>query len=280
APAAPSAQTATALPARIEAVADMGTRIGWVPRSAEIEFDVDVDLDETPAETWLIFADQDGIAAPVVARMRASGHKVIEVQAGDTFRRRTDSTYTLPTERGREGYDQLIQDLVHRGTVPTRIAHFWLASGEERFRPGSSAFQAHVEQGFYSLMFLGQAIGAEGLTGPIHMTVVTAGAAQVRDEDLRWPEKAMIAGPARVIPHEIAGLTVSTLDIEPVMRRRGGHPDLVQPLLEELFAAPGNAIAALRGGKRLEQRLRPQPLTQDPELPHGAAWVITGGFGG
>ncbi|HPD91889.1 MAG: SDR family NAD(P)-dependent oxidoreductase [Rhodobacter sp.] len=280
APAAPSAEIVNTLPARIADVADMGTRLGWVARSADLDFDIDTDLDTVPAETWLVFADQDGIAAPVLARLRAAGHKVIEVQAGDSFRRRTETAYTLPTERGREGYDQLIQDLVHRGTVPTRIAHFWLASGEERFRAGSNAFQAHVEQGFYSLMFLGQAIGAEGLAGPIHLTVITAGAAQVRAEGLRWPEKAMIAGPARVIPHEIAGLSVSTLDIDPLTRRRGGHPDLVQPLLEELLATPGNAIAALRGGKRYEQRLRPQPLTQEPDLPRGAAWVITGGFGG
>ncbi|MCB1407014.1 MAG: SDR family NAD(P)-dependent oxidoreductase, partial [Rhodobacteraceae bacterium] len=75
-------------------------------------------------------------------------------------------------------------------------------------------------------------------------------------------------------------LTVSTLDIDPRPRRRGGHPDLTAPLLEELFAQPGNTVAALRAGKRFEQRLRPQPLLDIPDLPQGAAWVITGGFGG
>ena len=279
APAKPRADTVTAIPARIDSVEQMGTRLGWVPRSASVDLDVETELDDAPPETWLIFADQDGISAPLIARLRAAGQKVIEVQGGDSFRRRTDSVYSLPTERGREGYDQLIQDLVHRGTVPTRIAHFWLASGEERFRPGSNAFQAHVEQGFYSLMFLGQAIAAEGLDD-MHMTVITAGAAQVKDEPLRWPEKAMIAGPARVIPHEMTGMSVATLDIEPRARKRGGHPDLTQALLEELFAEPGNSVAALRGGKRFEQRLRPQPLTETPDLPQGAPWVITGGFGG
>ncbi|GAB4260102.1 MAG: type I polyketide synthase [Pararhodobacter sp.] len=280
APAHPRAETVSPLPARIEDVADMGTRLAWVPRSADVALDIETELDAAPRETWLVFADGDGIAAPVIARLRAAGQKVIEVQAGDTFRRRTDSIYSLPPERGREGYDQLIQDLVHRGMVPTRIAHFWLASGEERFRPGSNAFQAHVEQGFYALMFLGQAIAAEGLTGPIHATVVTAGAAQVRDEALLWPEKAMIAGPARVIPREVPGMTVSTLDIEPRARKRGGHPDLANLLLEELLAQPGGAVAALRGGKRFEQRLRALPLEAGPELPQGAVWVITGGFGG
>ena len=280
APAKPSAEVVSATPARIEDVADMGTRLSWVARSAAIDFDIDSELEEAAKETWLIFADQSGIAAPAIARLRAAGQKVIEVQAGDTFRRRTDSAYSLPTERGREGYDQLIQDLVHRGTVPTRIAHFWLASGEEKFRPGSNAFQAHMEQGFYSLMFLGQAIAAEGLAGPMHLTIITAGAAQVKDEALRWPEKAMVAGPARVIPHEMPGFSVSTLDLEPKPRKRGGYPELATALLEELFADPSNSVAALRGAKRFEQRLRAQPLTTTPALAAGATWVITGGFGG
>ena len=280
APAKAVAESVVALPARIADVAKMGTRLAWVARSAEVEIDADSALAALAPETWLVFADQDGIAGPVIARLRAAGQKVIEVQAGDTFRRRNDGAYTLPSERGREGYDQLIQDLVHRGTVPTRIAHFWLASGEEHFRPGSSAFQAHVEQGFYSLLFLGQAIAAEGLAGPIHAVVITAGAAQVKDEALRWPEKALIAGPARVMPHEMPGISVSTLDIEPLARKRGAGLDLAGPLLEELIAPPSNAVAALRGGKRYEQRLRPQALEAMPDLPQGGVWVITGGFGG
>ncbi len=280
APAKPATAVETALPARIEDVADMGTRLAWVARSAEVDFDVESELDQAPAESWLIFADQDGIAAPVIARLREAGQKVIEVQTGDTFRRRGENAYSLPPERGREGYDLLIQDLVHRGTVPTRIAHFWLASGEERFRPGSNAFQAHVEQGFYSLLFLGQAIADEGLAGPLHMSVITAGAQQVRDEALRWPENALIAGPARVMPHEVAGITIGTLDIDPRTRKRGSAPDQTIPILEELLAQPGNHVAALRGTKRYVQKLRPQPLTDTPDLPQGAAWVITGGFGG
>ena len=279
APAKPVAETVSALPVRIADVAGMGSRLGWVARSAPLDFDVEADLAEAPRESWLVFADQDGIAAPVIARLRAAGHRVIEVQAGDTFRRRTEGAYTLPTERGREGYDQLIQDLVHRGTLPTRIAHFWLA-GDEHFRPGSSAYQAHVEQGFYSLMFLGQAIAAEGLAGPIHAVVVTSGAARVRDEALRWPEKALIAGPARVMPREIPGLSVATLDIEPRARKRGGHPELTVPLLEELLAAPGNRFAALRAARRYEPVLQPQRLEAPVDLPQGGVWVITGGFGG
>ncbi|HHX89359.1 MAG TPA: SDR family NAD(P)-dependent oxidoreductase, partial [Paracoccus sp.] len=197
----------------------------------------------------------------------------------DTFRRLGEGAYQLAPERGREGYDLLIQDLIARGTLPSRIAHFWLAGGNPRFRPGSNLFQHHMEQGFHSLLFLGQALGGESIAGPLHITVITAGAARLRDEALPWPEKAAIAGPARVLPHEMPGITVSTLDIEP---RKGADSALTWPILEELLATPGNTIAGLRAGRRYEQVLRPLALTapEAPDLPQGAVWVITGGFGG
>jgi len=279
APAKPSAAPVTTLPARLDDIADWGTRLVWAPRSADLDADIEADLTSLAPESWLVFTDDAGVAAPVVEKLRTAGHRLVTVRAGDTFRRLGEGAYQLAAERGREGYDLLIQDLIARGTLPTRIAHFWLASGNPRFRPGSNLFQHHMEQGFHSLLFLSQALGAESYAGPLHITVVTAGAARVRTEAMPWPEKAAIAGPARVIPHEMPGITVSTLDIEPLTKP---DPSLTWPILEELLARPGNAVAALRGGRRYVQVMRPQPLPapEAPELPKGAVWVITGGFGG
>jgi len=279
APAAPSAVTVAAVPARLDNIADWGTRLSWVPRSPDIEADIETEIGTIPPESWLIFTDDEGISALVVDKLRAAGHRLVTVRTGDTFRRMGEGAYQLAPERGREGYDQLIQDLIARGTLPTRIAHFWLAGGNPRFRPGSNLFQHHMEQGFHSLLFLGQAIGTENIAGPLHISVITAGAARTRNEALPWPEKATIAGPARVIPHELPGITVSTLDIEP---RKRADTSLIWPILEELLAQPGNAVAALRGGRRYAQVTRPQPLAvaEAPNLPQGAVWAITGGFGG
>ena len=46
--------------------------------------------------------------------------------------------------------------------------------------------------------------------------------AQVKAEALAYPEKACILGPVRVIPRELPGMTVSSLDLVlPVAPRRG-----------------------------------------------------------
>ena len=280
-------------PMRLEDVADWGFAPAWVPRSAPALVDVTHDLAEAERHVWLVFCDKAGLAMRCVERLRAVGHTVIEVRAGDNFVQTGEMTYTLAPERGREGYELLFASLVQRGIAPDRIAHFWLVTREEEFRPGSSFFHRNIEQGFYSLLFLAQAISEENLPAPIQITVATSGAAQVRGEALPYPEKAIVAGPARVIGRELPGVTCRTLDLslpEPARRRRDKAEEMAAMdriaamALEEMLAETGQSDAALRDGRRYELSLRKLPLDPVAEieglLPKGGVWFITGGFGG
>ncbi len=265
-----SVAVAEALPARHDALADWGYRSHW--RAAAAGFEIE-DLAETPPQTWLIFEDDAGLGAATAKRLTAAGHRVTSVRAGDVFARVGDG-YTLSPERGREGYDLLLRDLVARGLAPAQILHLWLVTGAETFRPGSSFLHRNIEQGFYSLMFLAQAMAEENLPRPIHLTVATTGAAQVRDEPLTAPEKAMILGPARVIPREFPGVAVSTLDLTLAK----GLP--VDALIEQALS-PVPSLAALRGERRFEAGIKPARLPDaGVDIPQGAHILITGGFGG
>ncbi len=273
-----AAAEATALPARIEDMAAWGWKPHWRPSSAGV--DIDADLADATPQSWLIFTDAEGLGAACAARLQAAGHRVTTVRAGDGFGRDGAGGYVLAPDRGREGYDQLIRDLVAQGQAPTRIAHFWLTTGREIFRPGSSFFHRNLEQGFYSLMFLAQAIAEENLPRPIHLTVVTTGAAQVKADPLTHPEKATILGPVRVIPRELPGVTAASLDVV-LPQARKGLEALTEQVLEELLAEPAVAVTALRGTRRYAQGLKPVALPQaEFLLPQGAHVLITGGFGG
>ena len=280
-----AASRETAEPAREDDLGNWGWRPHWRPRAADCDIDVETCLAETAPQGWLMFLDEAGLGAAAAARLRTAGHRVITVRAGDAFGRDGEGGYLLAPERGRQGYDLLLRDLVARGQVPSRIAHFWLVTAQEGHRPGSSFFHRNLEQGFHALLFLAQAIAEENLPRPIHLTAFTTGAAQVRSEALPYPEKATVLGPVRVIPRELPGVSCSLLDLQlPEAPRRGkaGLPDrLVSQVLEELLAAPSGTVAALRGERRLELGLRPNPLPQDDfALPQGAPVLITGGFGG
>ena len=104
-------------------VAAWGWRPRWRPRLADCAIDVETELDSVPPQTWLLFVDVAGLGARIGDRLRAAGHQVIEVHPGDAFGRTGEGRYVLAPERGRDGYDALVRDLVARGTVPTRVAH-------------------------------------------------------------------------------------------------------------------------------------------------------------
>ncbi len=276
---------------RDDNIAAWGWRPVWRPRHADCVLDVGCELGERPLN-WLLFEDDTGLGAAVADRLEQAGHFVARVRSGDTFARLAEGRYTLAPEQGREGYDALLADLAAQGRLPDRIAHFWLVTDRETFRPGSSLEQSQIEHGFHSLTALGQALGGADLPGPVHVVAATTGAAALRDEALRYPEKAMIAGPLGVMPRELPGVTCAWLDVDLPMRARRGFlarrrradgaavAPLVQPLLEELLAEPGNTVALWRDGRRFAQDYRPVKLDDGDALAGGGTWLITGGFGG
>lgn len=278
---------AAALPARLDDMAQWGWRMGWTPAAAGIEVEGD-DLPGASDHGWLVFLDDTGLGRATTERLRKAGARVTTVRAGDSFARDGEGGYILAPERGREGYDLLIADLMARGQAPDRIAHFWLVTDKPGFRPGSSFLHRNLEQGFWSLTFLAQAMAAENLPRPIHLSVITTGAAQVKAEALPCPEKAAILGPLRVIPREMPGVTVAALDLELPSTPKRGLRDLTaltDRVLEDLLSPPAEELAALRGARRYRAKLQAQALpaaasgTGD-DFPEGAHLFITGGFGG
>ncbi|KAA0920368.1 SDR family NAD(P)-dependent oxidoreductase [Aquicoccus porphyridii] len=270
---------------RAEAMEDWGYIPAWKAVAADCDVDVET-LADAPAERWLVFVDETGLGRDAVTRLRAGGQDMITVRAGDTFGRDGEGGFVLSPERGREGYDALVEELSARDWKPTRIAHFWLVTRGEDHRPGSSFFHRNQEQGFYALLFLAQAMAAAEW-GAVHIACFTTGAAQVRNEGLDYPEKVTALGPVRVIPREFPGVSVSTLDLMLPEAPRRGQVDLSElgaRVLEELFAHPGNHVAALRGARRFEQRIRPAALMAEGPAPvdlrDEGVYLVTGGFGG
>ena len=290
------AAVAAPAPALIRAddIADWGAVPTWRAAFADVDVNVIRDLATTPL-TWLIFADAAGLSAPVVETLRAAGHTVITVRAGDAFSRSGDNRYTLAAEQGRAGYDQLIAALREAGTMPDRIAHFWLTDDQVAPRPGSSVFDRNIEQGFWSLTWLAQAITEAGIDAPLHLSVFTTGAAQVQDEPLPHPEKALVSGPVGVIARELPGVTAVQIDLDSALGTepaKGGWfaqaappaaaPALTNRVIEDMMAAPANAVAAYRGEKRFEMGYKSMPLaaTDNAGFRDGGTYLITGGFGG
>jgi acyl transferase domain-containing protein/thioesterase domain-containing protein len=245
------------------------------------------------ARDWLVFLDSAGLGERLATRLRARGDSVITVRESDDNRRLGDEEFALAPERGREGYVELVRELVTRGRVPQRVIHLWMLTPDESFRPGSNFFHRNQERGFYSLLFLAQALGDEGVNSPLHISVVSNGMQALDGEPLLHPGKATILGPCKVTPREFPGVTCSSIDIPlPVSKTlgrraaRSGIPEPLADLVEaEVLSAPCNAIVAYRGGVRHEQEF--ERTTLSPARGNGHApvrergvYMITGGLGG
>lgn len=292
---------------------------GYVPvwnASATPKLDARFKKANEHSDTWLIFIDQAGIGERLAERLEARGQTVISVREGDTFTALPGGrSFTLAPERGREGYSALIRDLVGRGISPAHIVHGWLLTQDESHRPGSSFFHRNQERGFYSLLFLAQALSEETLATPPRWTILANGMLAVDSdsnatETLPYPEKSTVLGPAKIIPRELTGSVARVLDIHlPAPRQSvfGGklgmafvdpfagrntlekeRDQLALKLEREVlgqWATGQTEIAALRDAGRFVQEyeavsLEPAVANATGTLREGATVLITGGLGG
>jgi phthiocerol/phenolphthiocerol synthesis type-I polyketide synthase E len=268
-------------------------RTGAAPRPLDEWFAVPAWRQLPPGlATWvprrcLVFTDPAG--AELVGALRRAGADIVEVHPGDAFGTNGDGSYTL-RPAGREDYGELFGALAAGDGVPARIVHAWALTAE-RCGNAETAWRAQ-DRGFFSLLFLTQALAAAQPETAVHVDVLTAGTQDVSGTDLIHPEHATVAGIAKVAPLEMPWLTVRHIDLDPaafplVLSAEAGVRPLAQ-LVGELCTEPGDDPAvALRAGRRWQRHYEPavvptglQGLPAGVGLRDRGVYVVTGGLGG
>lgn len=237
-------------------------------------------------ERWLVFAQVEGVGDMLAHRLVERGASVVIVHPSDQYERLAPDHYTLvPQER--EHYAQLLEELAREERLPTHIAHTWLVTGDESTAVTTTFFHWCLEHGFYSLLFLGQALGALTLEHPVHIDVVSSGMQRVDDEPLSNPAKATALGPCRVLPRELPGVSCASIDIvlpeSPRRRAKGAADEATLRLVDQITRLAGNGVFALREGVLHELDFEPVPAPQPgarPALRERGVCLITGGLGG
>jgi acyl transferase domain-containing protein/acyl carrier protein len=235
---------------------------------------------------WLLVLDEHGVGERLAERLVDRGDRVAVVRPGGAFERRGEESWVVGPRR--DDHDALLKDLVAGPGVPQRIVHLACVDPQEADAANGGegdlgALAAALDRGFYSLIYLAQAIGERLITDPIDLTVVTSGLRQVAADDPLAPLKAPVLGPTKVIPQELANLSCRSVDV-----RLGGDGAAAEALTDHLFAevtsqAP-EEVVALRGGERLVRTFERRPLDAEPadggRLRRGGVYLITGGLGG
>jgi acyl transferase domain-containing protein/acyl carrier protein len=240
---------------------------------------------ETPAPTpgWLIFMDDTSLSADFVRRLAGMGQRVTRVVAGDQFDRIGDGLYTLNPQSPRD-YDSLLEELRVAEAIPTHVVHLWSLTPAAQPSSDSDSFGRMQTLGYYSLVYLAQAIGEQNLDEAMRIWVVTNQLHEVESGEAILPEKATILAPCKVIPQEYPNLTCVLIDI--VMPEPDSQIEerLIDQLLVEVQATPSDFVIAYRGPRRCVQHYEPVQIPSEAaplrSLRENGVYLITGGMGG
>lgn len=231
-------------------------------------------------DAWMVFSDERGLGAAVVEHLRQHGQQVVTVNAGDQFARSGADAFTInPTQK--DDYDALFSEVLAEQSSPDHIIHLW--SVTEDLGTGSEAFARYQERGYYSLLYLAQSLGEQGLTDKLYLAVVSNDLHEVTGEETISPEKSTLVGPCTVIPQEYSNISCCQIDVMLPENHTSDMTTLTQRLIPEFVTNPSaNRIVAYRGRHRWTRSFEPVHLHhKDTTMPlrTEGTYLITGGLG-
>ncbi|HEX3559476.1 MAG TPA: SDR family oxidoreductase [Pyrinomonadaceae bacterium] len=230
----------------------------------------------------LIFIDDSGVGLGLAQRLRRVGHEVLTVAVGERFDKSDAATFIVNPMRA-EDYEALIKQLRDADKLPQAIFHLWNVTREPGAAIDPQTVEKQQQRGFYSLLFLAQALGNHAQTGAIQLLVITDGMQSVSGEERLCPAKATVLGPCQVIHQEYPHITCRSIDIKAAAAGTRQEQQLLDQLMAELFSQSGDALIAYRGSHRWLQTFEPFALKKEAGkglLREGGVYLITGGIGG
>ncbi len=231
---------------------------------------------------WLLFMDEVGLGQALALRLEQHGQPVIQVRRAGQFARIDDNVYTLDLCR-REDYAALLQDLEAHGQLPCTIVHCASLAQAAPAATDVATFKAQQDVGFYSLIFLAQALEAQAQSTALRLWVVSNHVCQVESTDIAHPARATILSPCIAIPQEYPRIACRFLDVTPALSvaQQARQADY---LLAEMHANAAEPVVAYRGNQRWVPSYEPLHLEAEREpaysLREHGVYLITEGLTG
>jgi acyl transferase domain-containing protein len=238
--------------------------------------------EEKQKSVWLVFKSDCPLAARVLKKLSEDGQTIITVVAGERFHQQSERAFIINPGEERD-YDTLLGELHARAIVPQRVLHLWNIESADDSRRDFDLFEKAQSLGFYSLLYLAQALGKWCPAERIRMLVVSSGVQEVTgDEELR-PEKATLLGPCKVIPQEHPNIICRSVDVIAPTQASHLEERIAGQLLNEQETQTRGEVIAYRGTHRWVQSFESMRLEENAERPFRlrkeGVYLITGGLG-
>lgn len=230
---------------------------------------------------WLLFDADNGLGEQLVARVAQKGGTAIRVIASEQFAQLSDALFSIRPNQPAD-YFSLIRTLKTLNQIPEKIVHLWNTSpAHPPTLHGAARFTAAQPYGFYSLIYLAQALSEQNINDPLEIVAISANAQPVMDTEAPYPERATILGACRAILQEGLTMTCRTIDIDEASLH-AALPKAAATLFAELTTPSTDLETAYRRGTRFTREYKPMRLEKQPHsaLRHKGTYLITGGLGG
>ena len=239
---------------------------------------------------WLIFADRKGEGASIQAKLEKLQLSAGFVHFGKKFAQRNDNTFELNPDVA-EDYVKLLRKVQALAPRVLNIIHLgsFIRDGE----PANSAMAASFQKfGFYSLLYLSQAVAELDISTQINIGIVSSRLHQVTGEEVLDPTMATVLGPCGVIPKEFSNINCFNIDLPANRPIDQLSSEVLGTILSEFSNKSRGGIVAYRGKYRWERTYRhvelPKALSSQMtsatpsvgRLRRGGVYLITGGTGG
>ncbi len=229
----------------------------------------------------LVFGDAGGFAEKIVRRLERDGHNVVTVLASERFEVVNERVFRLrPAERS--DYDALFSQLRSEERLPERIVHAWNVTRNESRSPDLSLLDDCLSTGFYSLLYLTQALTEQSSAASARIEVLTSSAQDVTGGEELCVEKAVAFGPCKVVRQEYPNVLCRSIDLTLPEPDTWREEKLLELLLQELNGDATDAEVAYRDNHRWVQsfeQIRSDGFGAQMLLRKGGVYLITGGLG-
>src|SRR5204863_265568 len=200
---------------------------------------------------WLLFEDAQGLGRRLADQLALKGEEAVLVREGNDFAQTGANAYEI-NPREVSQYHDLLKKLCSCGKPPEKVIHLWcVAPGEPESEVDT--FDRFQDIGFYSLLYLAQAMIGQKITTPVQIAAVTSGTHLASGQEALCPARATIAGPCKSIPQEYPNLRCRAIDIDFPANGVGWDDESVSNLLGEVIGDPADTVIAYRNGERWVQ---------------------------
>ncbi len=227
--------------------------------------------------TYLLFVDDDNdndndesIGLALHKRLESETKIVIQVHRGEKYKQVNKFKYVINQQKP-EDYSLLIDDLNQNKLQAQCIIHTW------NTRQIQQEFEQIQEQGFYSLLYLTQALAEQGWTS-LQLITIASQLYSVTGNTKLIPEKTTLLGAMAVIPLEFPNIHCRSIDVQ-----KPYNEQVTNQLIQELQLTRCNGNIAYRGKQRWTQTFDPIHLLNTRHalrLRSQGTYLITGGLGG